>query len=93
MRVKGKTEPVRIFEVVGEGQEPSADDGPWIKAYEDGLALYRQQSFDEAIQCFQKVLSLKSDDFAARVFVDRCQALKGDSPGEGWDGVFVMKTK
>ena len=55
--------------------------------------LYRQQAFQPAIERFNEVLSLRDDDFAARVFVDRCQALKDTPPGEGWDGVFVMKTK
>jgi len=93
VRVKGKTEPVRIFEVVGEGKEPSAEDGPWIQAYEEGLQLYRQQAFDRAIERFNEVLGIRDDDFAARVFVDRCRALSEEPPGEGWDGVFVMKTK
>ena len=92
VRVKGKLAPVRIFEVVGEG-EPDEATASWIDSYEVGLKAYRAQSWDEAITCFERVLDLRDDDLASRVFIERARSLQGNPPGDDWDGVYTMTSK
>jgi adenylate cyclase len=64
-----------------------------VKAFEEGLALYRAQKWDEATKCFKNCLDLDPKDGPAGIFVERCKVLKQNPPAANWDGVFVMKTK
>jgi adenylate cyclase len=92
VRVKGKLAPVRIFEVVGQG-EPDEETAAWIDAYQAGLLAYRSQNWAEAIHQFETVLDHRDDDLASRVFIERARSLEANPPGDDWDGVFTMTSK
>jgi adenylate cyclase len=92
VRVKGKLVPVRIFEVVGKG-EPDENTAAWMEAYSEGLQAYRGQQWDASVAAFERVLDLRDDDLATRVFIERVRSLQETPPGEDWDGVFTMTTK
>jgi adenylate cyclase len=93
VRVKGKREPVRIFELLGKGK-PSGDVGQLIEAFQQAIAFYKQQEWDQAIALFDKVrTSLKPNDFASTMYIKRCETMRDNPPGEGWDGVYTMTTK
>jgi adenylate cyclase len=92
VRVKGKKLPVRIFELLGEKK----DESQWqafMQTFEHGLALYRAGKWEEAIHEFRRVLELKPDDYPAKLYVERCKALKENPPAGEWDGVFTMTKK
>lgn len=93
IKVKGKNEPIRIYELVDHRLKGAGAKEMKVKAFGEGLAHYRAQRFDEAIQCFKNCLDLDPKDGPARIFIDRCGHLKADPPPRNWDGVFVMKTK
>jgi len=92
IRVKGKKEPVRIYELIGE-KSVIGDTPEWVKRFEEGLALYREQRFDEARKKFEETIKLRGDDKPSRVFLQRLDIFKEDPPPPDWDGVFTMKTK
>jgi len=92
VRVKGKTQPVKIYQLIGEKGLPD-DHVEAIALFEKGLQLYRQQRWDEAIEVFQGVSDTKKGILSAEVYIERILDLKSNPPGEGWDGVYVMKTK
>ncbi len=92
VRVKGKNEPVHIFELLGEVGEESSSLA--LKGrFEEGLAAYRAQQWDEAEEHFRGCFAIRPEDGPSIVYLERVAALREDPPGEGWDGVFVMKTK
>ncbi|SRR5579871_1477110 len=93
IKVKGKNEPIRIYELVDHRLKGAGAKEMKAKAFEEGLALYRQQKWDEAIQRFKNCLELDPKDGPAEIFIKRCGHLKQAPPGPNWDGVFVMKTK
>ena len=64
-----------------------------LRLFADGLELYRRQDFSEARHCFEKALELDPNDGPSRTFFTRCLEYMEDPPGEGWDGVYEMKTK
>jgi adenylate cyclase len=66
-----------------------------LKAFNDGLAAYKNKQWDDAIALFQEVLRIHihSNDGPANLYIQRCQKYKQTSPPDDWDGVFVMKTK
>ncbi|RJO63927.1 MAG: CHASE2 domain-containing protein [Myxococcales bacterium] len=92
IRVKGKHEPVTIYELVAEG-EGAPKERLLCERFNAGLTLYRAQKWDEAKRAFHDVLLEFPDDEPSRAFVDRCEEYKETPPPPDWDGVYVMTTK
>ncbi len=95
--VKGKKEPTAIYEVfhpIGESPEPdlTRPEG-FMEAWDAAMALYREQKFEEAQEAFEYVRELFFDDGPSMVYVERCEVMAQNPPGDGWDGVFVMTHK
>jgi len=92
VRVKGKNEPVRIFELISEG---SAEEKKMelVKIFTDGFTLYHEKKFAEALERFKKCLSIDPQDPPSELYVERCQDYLTSAPSSDWDGVYVMKTK
>jgi adenylate cyclase len=92
VKVKGKELPVKIYELLSEKK----DENKWediITIFEEGLSLYRSARWDEAIVRFQKVLSMRPEDYVSKKYIERCQNLKEQPPTKLWDGVFTMTKK
>ncbi len=94
LRVKGKNQPVRVYELLGgSAAEVPAAVQQAVRIYEEGLALYRAQQWDAAIAAFERALSLHPEDGPSRTYIERCAWFKENPVGAEWDGVFEMKTK
>ena len=93
IQVKGKTKPIRIYELVDRRFKAKPIVQEKVGFFAEGLALYRAQKWDEATACFQKCLELDPQDGPGAIFLGRCKQLKEHPPAMDWDGVFVMKTK
>ena len=94
VRVKGKLEPVRIYELAGEKIAPE-NMGEVIKWFNDGYQLYHAQKWDEAIRNFTKASEMREgqEDPSSQLYIKRCQDYIQTPPPEDWDGVYVMTTK
>lgn len=92
VRVKGKLLPVKIFELLAEGQPDDKTD-QMKKYYEDGYSLYREKRFEQAIVAFEKAVQVKEEDNPSSIYIERCQQFLDNPPPTDWDGVYVMKTK
>lgn len=91
--VKGKTEPVRIFELLSMKGELDEKKKRIKEAFEKGLDFYRQQRWEQAVEKFRQVLNIDDTDGPSKVYIERCQQLKDEDLPQDWDGVFVLKTK
>ena len=92
VRVKGKKLPVKIYELLGEKKDAEKW-GNSVGLFEEGLKRYKQGLWDEAIECFRKVLEIRPADPPSRLYIERCQTLKENPPEGTWDGVFTMTRK
>jgi len=94
LRVKGKYEPVTIFEVAGhlKGQEREVYES-MLTLYQSAMEAYRVQNWDEAEQAFRAVLQIRPNDGPSTLYLDRIAQLKVLPPQEGWDGVWTMTEK
>ncbi|MBI2891291.1 MAG: CHASE2 domain-containing protein [Nitrospirae bacterium] len=92
-RVKGKKEPIKIYELVArkDGADPAKLG--YIEEFNKGLNLYRKREFDRAIEAFNNVLKMKPDDRCSSIYIERAHELKQSPPPEGWDGVYVFTHK
>jgi adenylate cyclase len=93
VKVKGKDEPVEIFEPIGmEGQvdKKVMDE---IKLWHKALRAYRAQKWDEAEMDLFNVQRMSPECKLYQLYFGRIKQYRADPPGPGWDGVAVFTTK
>ena len=93
LQVKGKQQPVRIYELLARKGELDPQKARGYAIFAEGLALYRKAQWEEAIRRFQQALELAPDDGPAKTFIRRCQTYKENLPAGEWDGVYRLTTK
>lgn len=94
IRVKGKTQPVRVFEVVAKNRSDLSNEQlNLLDQYNQGLKLYRQKKWDAAILAFDRALLINPQDGPSKTYVKRCVHFKDNPVPADWDCVFEMKTK
>lgn len=93
VRVKGKTKPVAIYEVLTFKENLSDEMGLFIKEYSDGLNCYMNRQFNDALKIFTGLQMQQPGDTPSRLLKDRCQKYLINPPGSGWDGVFDRREK
>lgn len=93
IRVKGKDEPVTIYEPLGPADSIDQATKDQLLEYDAAVALYAAQKWDEAEAAFNTLLK-KDDRYLYReVYLQRIAEFREESPGENWDGVYTWKTK
>ncbi len=94
LRVKGKTEPVAIYEAMdhySEASFPSIEDA--IGYFATGTRHYRAQQWPQAVDCFRQVLALNAADKPSDVFIERALHFQAHPPAADWDGMWTMTSK
>ncbi len=93
VRVKGKNEPVAIYEPLGQRDTVSNKTFDELDLHQRALDAYRKQDWDKAIQLFRTLVQ----DFKQRklytIYQERSQIFRDNPPGDDWDGVFTFTTK
>lgn len=92
VRVKGKNEPVKIFELMNRG-EVSETQKLQVAKFNSGFQFYMEQQWQKAIAEFNLALNYNAADLTSQIYIKRCQDYINQPPGENWDGVFTMTTK
>ena len=94
IRVKGKKEPVSVYELVAQIDE-ALDDRyrEMLTLFQEGLNLYRNHAWDDALVRFQNCLKLQGKDGPSLIYKGRCLIFKKTPPPEDWDGVTVFNEK
>ncbi len=98
IRVKGKLQPVAIYELIGRAAENCVygtpdEVGQRIALFHEAHELYRKRRWEDAQRSFQIILDKWPDDGPSRTYWKRCQEYLFDEPPSGWDGVFTMTHK
>ena len=93
LRVAGKLEPVRVYELLGLAADLSEGDRQRLQAFEAGLARYRAQDWDAAEAAFRECLAIEPKDQPSQVMLERVAAFRQTPPEAGWDGVWVALSK
>ncbi len=94
LSVKGRSEPVRTFELI---QQRDADLDPalerFVQLFTEGLHLYRLRKWDEAERKFSEAAMLRKDDYPSQLYTERAGFFKRNPPPADWSGVFELTTK
>jgi hypothetical protein len=68
-----------------------------LESYNEGLRLYKQKKFTEALGRFNAALQFKHEDGhedgPTKLYISRCLELIKNPPPPDWDGVYTMTTK
>ena len=98
VRVMGKEEPVKVWELISEkGLEPEKYK-KILPAYHEALELYQNQEWTKAIEAFKASDDLE-DMFPgrktnpSRIYIPRCEHFLANPPGDKWDGVWTLTSK
>ncbi|MCD6110007.1 adenylate/guanylate cyclase domain-containing protein, partial [bacterium] len=93
LRVKGKREAVRVYELLAHKGQVSETGIKLLKTYNDGINLYLDRNFKEAQEMFKQALQIYPDDGPSKLYLERSDILTNYPPPADWDGIFNMKTK
>ncbi|MBP8975310.1 MAG: CHASE2 domain-containing protein [Bacteroidetes bacterium] len=94
IQVKGKSQPVKVFEALGPSpMEMTPQQKESLELYHEGLRLYRERKWDEAIAYMEQALTLDKTCYVAQLYIERAQLYKITPPPDDWNGVFIMTMK
>lgn len=91
--VVGKTEPVRIYEVLGLQGQVAKDRLELCERFQAMLTAYRARDWIAAARGAESCLALEPGDGPSQVFAARVRQFKLNPPPESWDGVFRLTEK
>jgi len=89
IRVVGKKQPVRIFELIGEKDEVPAGDVEKALRFGRALESYRARRFAEADAAFTALVG----DPVAALYAERARRATAEPPPVDWDGVHTLDRK
>jgi len=91
VRVKGKLKPVKIYQPLDD--DINSEEKEAYLLFNEGINLYRNRDFQKALNIFKNTYSLLKNDVPSSLYIDRCNELIKNPPGDNWDGVYIAKTK
>ncbi|MDP2340808.1 MAG: ATP-binding protein [Deltaproteobacteria bacterium] len=94
VRVKGKTVPITVYEVL-DGLPPDARERRLSTraVFVEGWKLFQERDVKGALDRFHTALSAADDDDAARLWVARCEQTLIEGLPQDFDGVVELKSK
>lgn len=93
LRVKGKKDPVVVFELLARKGQVEEKKRPVIEMYLEGLVAYKQRDFATACARFSEAVTLDPSDGPSRVYLERATTYCQTPPPADWDGVYEMTSK
>jgi len=93
VRVKGKSEAVRIFELIGLQSQLERKKSDLLSIFKVGLTQYRQKAWSAAARSFTQALALDPQDEPSRIYLERAQQLLLNPPPDDWSPVILFASK
>lgn len=93
VRVKGKDEPVIIFEPLGATDKQPEDLLTRVERFHAALLDYRQQRWDAAESALKTLAEEDPQRKIYGVYLERIRHFREDPPDVDWDGVFTHTSK
>jgi adenylate cyclase len=91
--VVGKSEPERVFELLGRKGEVSAELLELRDAFATALAAYRAREWEKAASGFRACLAITQEDEPSKVFLGRIAHFREEPPAADWLGAWELKAK
>ncbi len=88
VRVKGKHEPVTIYELVCMASDADSEMLARLQDYHDALTLYHSRKWHTARNLFEELATREPDRLIYQIFLERMNKAAMAALPEIWDGVF-----
>jgi PAS domain S-box-containing protein len=94
VKVKGKSQPVIVFEVL-DGNLPEIRDAKLatLEMFTDAFVSYQRRNFDYAESLFQRCVDRNPNDKAAKIYLKRSQYWQRFGDDQTWNGVTELESK
>jgi adenylate cyclase len=93
VQVKGKEQPIRIYEPLCLEKDATEEQLALVKQYNEAHAFYLQQKWDKAEACFKALQEQEDNKVLYEVYLERIANLRNQELAEDWDGTFRHTTK
>lgn len=94
VRVKGKNEPVRLYELISTKSDIPKNLAESTPLYEEGFRYYINKDFTIAISKLEESIRARGKkDKSAKMLIERCQNYLTEPPPKDWDGVYTRTHK
>ena len=93
IRVKGRSQPVAIYEPLGVAVELAPATQTELAEYDQALRAFRRREWQPAAEAFARLLECWPDSRLYTLYRDRALALCAAPPPADWDGVFNLESK
>ena len=93
IRVVGKSEPIRVFELLAKKTQAAPAVLELRDRFEEGLKAYRRCDWGQAEAGFQGCLAINPDDAPSKLFLSRLKHLREHPPAADWDGAWSLSEK
>ncbi|MBI3229185.1 MAG: adenylate/guanylate cyclase domain-containing protein [Burkholderiales bacterium] len=93
VRVKGKNEPIPIFEPIAAASTVSPQLRMEVERWHMAYGLVMQQRWDHAEDVLRELLKRDPDNYLYKLYQKRIAYYRLHPPGEDWDGVTTFETK
>jgi adenylate cyclase len=90
VRVKGRTTPLKIYELLDAAGQATSQQQDAAVIYAQGLAQWRMRDFADAAKSFSRAAEF---DKPSALFGKRAADLAKTPPGDGWDPVSSLESK
>ncbi len=94
VRVKGKNEPVKLYELISAKSDVTANIKEATELYEEGFKNYLKADWNNSTLLLRKSEKVKGKkDKACAQLIERCEFYKTNPPDKNWDGVYTRTHK
>ncbi|MBL8379895.1 MAG: adenylate/guanylate cyclase domain-containing protein [Burkholderiales bacterium] len=93
IRVKGKNEPVAIYEPLCMESELDRKLKDELKIWRDALKAYRAQAWDQVEVALINLVRMNPDCYVYEKYAERVVQFRKNPPGPNWDGVTTFDEK
>jgi adenylate cyclase len=94
VRVKGKSQPVKLFEIIAKRENASENLLNAIQIYEEGLHSYYYQDWKIASRKFKSAAEHHPEfEKSCKLLLARSKHYEQNPPPQDWDGVYTRNTK
>jgi adenylate cyclase len=93
VRVKGKENPVTIFEPLGLQENIAKSERKLLKQLHIGIKQYRAQNWDAAEREIFGLSQLDPDRKIYKIYLDRIMHYRENPPAADWDGCYTYTSK
>ncbi|MBT3922802.1 MAG: CHASE2 domain-containing protein [Nitrospina sp.] len=93
LRVVGRSNPIKIYELLGKKGDIEESLKKVLPEFNQGLSSYQNREWTEAKKHFENALKIRPEDGPSRIYSQRCEKFILEPPAQTWDGVFNLSTK